>query len=194
MQRAARVATVATALLFGCGGTPASMSSPLDVTLAMYSAQAMTLTVVNEGDAVDLVYPPQGGFVMFVGAQVRGLDANVADVALKGRLLDAAGTTALASDMRTVTMQPSASDPTTYVPDLRSYVDVANVTVCPSYFPFDLFGQPYTLEIAVTELSTMRTGVSRHGVVPSCRQTDAAMQNKCMCECAANYHIGKCPL
>jgi hypothetical protein len=184
----ARAAFAALALA-SCGGASPPSAASLDVAITMYDQTARQLTTVNDGDTVDLVFPPQGGFVMFVGVKVRGLSSP--NVRLEASLLDTNGTS-LASDTRQLTLHPASNDATLWLPDLSSYVDVANITVCPSYDNVDRFGRPYQLECSVTELSTQRTGKTRRLVVPACRQTDVSLQQRCRCLCAANYTDGKC--
>src|SRR5262249_21626059 len=98
----------------------------------------------------------------------------------------------IAEDSRTVSLSPSADDPTAWAPDLRSFTSVANVAVCPSSSATDRFNQPLRIEVDVTEASTHRTGTTTVGVVPQCRQSDPTQLQLCQCECAANYMLGKC--
>ena len=56
----------------------------------------------------------------------------------------------------------------------------------------DLYDRAFVLEVTVTELRSRRVGTVRRRAIPSCRQSDAAAQKLCQCECAAGYTIGKC--
>jgi hypothetical protein len=175
----------------GCGGskTPdAGDGLPLAVDPAMYALD-MTLVDLHDGDTIDLLYPPQGGFVLFAGAKVRHLAESV--VELRGRLLGLDGTPH-GEDVRTVAMITSLSDPTIATPDLKSYLSVANIPVCPSTSTTDLYDKMYLLEVQVTELQSKRVGVGRRMVTASCRQSDATQLALCRCECGANFMIGKC--
>src|SRR5947209_7399810 len=98
-------------LFFACGDDPALPPmpdvTPIEVAPAMYlSTQA--LMTVKDGDLIDLVRPPQGGYVLFVGARIKGTKEKV--VELRGRLRMASGMV-IGQDGRTVTLQPAADDP-----------------------------------------------------------------------------------
>jgi hypothetical protein len=173
----------------GCGST-AAPTGAIGVTPAMYQPTTMTLTPVADGDAIDLTKPPQGGFVLFVGARVMGLSSGT--VELRGRLIDPSTGKVEAEDRRTVEMMRSTDDATVWIPDLRSFINVANVPVCPSTSTVDRVDKPFQLEVQVTERATNRVGTAVRQVVPSCRQTDAPTQTLCQCECQANFTIGKC--
>jgi hypothetical protein len=177
--------------LAGCAAGTAAVpdAGALDVQPAMY-AITMTLTPVNEGDTIDLVEPPQGGEVLFVGAQVRGLAETT--VELTGRLLDLTSGATIAANARTVAMVASPSDPTISIPDLRIYTNVSNITVCPMQSPVAFDGLTATLEVEVQELSSQRTGSGRRTVTLACRQSDPTAKALCSCQCAANYVIGMC--
>ena len=174
--------------LVGCGA--AAPSQPIGIAPADYDAAAMTLTELTAGGPVDLVFPPQGGFVLFVGGRVHGLsDGNVQ---MSARLLDPATQIVVAMDTRVVTLQHDPNDASTWQPDLRSYQNVPNVTMCPSTSTTDLFDVPLTLELTVTELTSKRVGTTTIVTVPSCRQSDAQKLALCKCECGGNWTPTKC--
>jgi hypothetical protein len=160
----------------------------LTVTPGVYDPLAQSLTDIADGDSIDLVRPPQGGYVVFVGARVRGETERSVEIA--ATLTDAA---AMETDRRTVTMQPSPTDPTIYQPDLRSFVGVANITMCPSTATVDRDDVPMTLTVRVTESTSRRFGETTRRVTPSCRQTDAHERSICQCMCQTGFSIGKCP-
>jgi hypothetical protein len=162
----------------------------LDVVPGVYDNTALTLTDLNDGDLISLIRPPQGGFVLFLGARVRGL--HDASVELRGRLLDPATGALLTEEGRTVDLLPSAGDPSLFVPDLRSYTNVSNVPVCPSSLPGDHYGHEVTVEVVVTEKISGRAGGAQRRATPSCRQTDPTQLQLCQCECAAGFMLGKC--
>jgi hypothetical protein len=176
-------------LAAGCSSPPPPPAGDILVTPTEYDAVAMTQTALADGDPIDLVNPPQGGFVLFVGAIVRNLSQTT--VALHAALQDPSGTT-LAEDSRTVSFVASPGDPGAFVPDLRSFTGVANVAVCPNASSTDRYNQPFQLEVDVTEAATGRRGSATVGVTPSCRQTDTVKLTLCYCECSANFMVGKC--
>jgi hypothetical protein len=187
-----RTFLLALSVCAACGKPPPGM--PIDVVATNYDPVQSMQVPLTEGGPIDLVRPPQGGFVVFVGVQVR----NVADpagvtVALHAALADPSGTP-ISEDTRTVSLVPAADDATLFVPDLRSFTNVANVAVCPSSSTTDRFNQPFQIEVDVTEASTRRTGRTTVGVVPTCRQSDPVQLTLCECECAANYFLGKCTM
>lgn len=181
---------VLTLALVGCGGAAPSPGEPITVTPAGYDAAAMTLTDLASGGPIDLVFPPQGGFVLFVSGRVHNLgDGNVE---MHARMIDPGSQALLAEDKRVVTLQRDAADASSWIPDLRSFQNVPNVTMCPSSSTTDRFDVPLTLELTVTELSSQRVGTATLSTVPSCRQTDPTQLALCKCECAANWTPTKC--
>jgi hypothetical protein len=175
------------ALAIGCGG-PSNTGPPIEVIPAMYHVD-QTLIDVRDGDTISLEFPPQGGHVLFVGARLRNLDDAL--VTLRARLRSAVDNSIVGEEARTIEFLPS-EDATLRIPDLRSYSNVCNVPMCPSYTEHDLYDQPFLLEVEATELSTERTGTAQRMVVPSCLQADATLRASCQCECQANYVLGKC--
>ena len=155
----------------------------------MYVRERMALSEIQDGDPIDLLLPPQGGHVMFIGAKVRGGRGGAA--LLRAQLLDLRSGALLAEDGRTVTLG-GAGEADLWQPDLRSYGNVANIPVCPSYSGVDFHGQPFTLQVQVTDLVTRQSGTATRRAVPSCRQEGAAERALCECECAAGYQPGKC--
>jgi hypothetical protein len=176
--------------LLGCGAAAPSPTAPLTVTPAGYDAAAMTLTDLAPGGPIDLVFPPQGGFVLFVGGRVRGLDDG--NVEMRAQMIDPGSQAVIAENKRVVTLQRDAADAGSWIPDLRSFQNVPNVTMCPSTSATDVFDVPLTLQLTVTELSSGRVGMATLSTVPSCRQTDPKQLALCKCECAANWTPTKC--
>ena len=174
-------------LPIGCkgGGT----GGPIAVTPAMYRVDK-TLVDVADGDEISLEFPPQGGHVLFVGARVRGLEDDLAE--LRGRLRNPDDDTIIAEEGRTVAFDPSPDDPGLKIPDLRNYANVANVAVCPSYTGLDHSGRSFILEVTVTGTSSNQIGSATRLVVPTCQQADPTERQYCVCDCAANYFLGKC--
>ncbi len=179
--------TLASAAI-ACGPPPPS-GLPLEVVPCEYLT-SMRMVDLMDGDPVSLEFPPQGGHVLFIGARARNLDDSVAT--LRARLRSVADNSIFAEEARTVTFDPSPDDPALKIPDLRTYSNVSNVPVCPSYSAVDLYDHPFTLEVIITESRTGREGSATRTVKPSCKQTDAAALRACKCECEANYVLGKC--
>src|SRR5882672_2401894 len=90
-------------VLLGCGAGAPSPGAPITITPAGYDATAMALTDLTPGGPIDLVFPPQGGFVLFVGGRVHDLaDGNVE---LHARVTDPASGALVAENKRVVTLQ-----------------------------------------------------------------------------------------
>jgi hypothetical protein len=176
--------------LLGCGAGAPSPAASITVTPASYDATAMALTDLAPGGPIDLVFPPQGGFVLFVGARVRGLDNG--NVEMRAQMIDPTSQAVIAENKRVVTLQRDPADAASWIPDLRSFQNVPNVTMCPSTSATDRFGVPLTLALTVTELSSSRAGMATLSTVPSCRQSDAKQLALCQCECGANWTPTRC--
>jgi hypothetical protein len=185
MRRWATVIAI-TLAASGCGTPPPPGAG---IALAPMQYDFTNRVQVPLGAELDLVKPPQGGFVVFIGARVQHLLEDT--VELRGRLRDAAGEI-LAEDSRTILMQAPADDPAASVPDLNSYFNVSNIAVCPSASPTDRHNLPLTVEVVVTELKSRRTGTGTVQTTLVCRQTDPTQLKLCQCECAGGYFLGKC--
>lgn len=145
------------------------------------------LAPVAPGGQVLIKPPPQGGYVLYVGAQVRNVDA--CNIELRGRMSDPKTGEQIGFDARTTDLIPSGDG--WGRPDPSNNANVANVNACPHYKDLDLHGHPYTLEMTATDAGGRRATVSQT-VTPTCQFTDAREQRDCECTCGANYMLGKC--
>ena len=160
--------------LLGCGAAAPSSGAPITITPAGYDATAMALTDLTPGGPIDLVFPPQGGFVLFVGGRVH--DLSDGNVEMRARMIDPGSGALVAENKRVVTLQRDPADANSWIPDLRSFQNVPNVTMCPSSSTTDLFDVPLTLELTVTELTSGRVGngdAAERAVVPPDRREAA---------------------
>lgn len=143
-----------------------------------------TATLVNEGDVVPVIFPPQGGRVIFAGARAKNLDA--CGVTLTGAVRDLA-TKQVRVDARTVNLLPAAdgfveTDPT----DFSTF---SNVPVCPNQWSdTDIFGTEYELEITIADRAG-RTATKTLRVTPECAEPDRKAE--CLCICKAGYVLGE---
>jgi hypothetical protein len=160
----------------------------IEVTPTQYNAMRQVQTALLPGDDLDLVRPPQGGFVLFIGVRVRGLEE--ATVELESQLLD--GGVVATSDRRTVRLIPMAEDVRLYQPDLTVFTNVNHVPMCPSQSAVDRFDRPFRLRQTVREPGSGRVGAAELEVTPRCRQSDATELARCRCECERDYRLGKC--
>ena len=131
--------------------------------------------------------PPQGGYVMYVGARVKNMDA--CGIEFAGRLLDSAGNE-IGFDSRTTSLMIGADG---YGHPGTDLSNVSNVNGCPQVSTKDIQGQPAKLILTVTDREK-RTLTFTNNVVPTCNHADPNLQQHCICTCSANYFPGKCSL
>jgi hypothetical protein len=142
---------------------------------------------VADGGPVALIFPPQGGRVIFAGVRARNVDP--CGVELSGALRDLA-THQVRVDVRTVNLAATSDG---YVASTDSSISTfANVPVCPNQWSsVDAFGQPYDLEMTLTDRAG-RTASQKIRVVPACAEPDRAAE--CRCICKEGYVLGEaCP-
>ena len=144
------------------------------------------LKEVHQGDAIPLEPPPQGGYVFYVGAKVRNVDA--CGIQLAGTLRDPDSGDRIGYDARTTDLLLTADG--WGQPDPGNNANVANVNGCPDYGAKDVQGKPYQLEMYATDRSG-RTAKVTASVVPTCMQSNPLVQQDCLCNCSANYMLGK---
>jgi hypothetical protein len=174
----------------GAGGTG---GGGVEVFPGIFTDINQPLDMVNDGDDIPLDAAPQGGHVIHVGAQVRGLTGDTVEI--RGRLRVSEGGTIVAEEARTVVMRPVPGDPTLMQTDLETISQLSHVPVCPDYDARDVVDTAAVLEVTITELYTdpPRVGVASRKVTPRCNTGDATLDDACTCECKGNYTLGKCP-
>lgn len=154
------------------------------------------MRLLSDGDPIELVAALQGGFVIYVAAQVEEFRSTQAEIV--ARLIDPTTSALRREDKRTIVMKPIDGQPGWKQPDLRSRSQVAHLVVCPNEETKDVFGQPFRLELRMTEVADdsfkgpPRTGSATVNVTPNCADSDANLKKRCNCECEANYALGKC--
>lgn len=143
-----------------------------------------TATPVMDGDTVPLIFPPQGGRVIFAGARAKNLDA--CGVTLTGALRDPT-TKQVRLDARTVNLTPASdgwveTDPT-------DYSSFSNIPVCPNQWSeTDIYGTTYELEITLADRNG-RSVTKRLNVTPVCAEPDRIAE--CLCICKGGYVLGE---
>ena len=141
-------------------------------------------TEVTDGSVVPLIFPPQGGRVIFAGARVKNIDA--CGVTLTGALRDLS-TMQVRVDARTVNLVATAdgyaeSDPT----DISSF---SNIPVCPNQWATaDIFEVEYELEIVVVDRGGRSVSKKLH-VTPQCAEPER--EAECRCICKGGYILGE---
>jgi hypothetical protein len=142
------------------------------------------LHVVDAGATVPLIFPPQGGRVIFSG--VRALNLDPCAVTLAGALRDEA-TMEVRVDTRTVDLVPTSGGWVESNPaDISSF---SNIPVCPNEWSVtSLYGAAYQLVMSVTD-SAGKTATATLEVHPTCAEPDNLAE--CLCICMAGYVLGQ---
>lgn len=180
----------------GSAGAGGSAALALAVHPANFIQESEPMRMLSNGDPVELVAALQGGFVIYVGAQVENFRSTQGEIV--AQLYDPTTSALRREDTRTIVMKPIDGQPGWKQPDLRSRSQVAHLVVCPNEEPTDVFGQPFRLELRMTEVAdgsfkgAPRSGSASLTVTPRCADLDANQKARCSCECEANYTIGKC--
>lgn len=177
-------------VLAGCGTSAKPLADLGTIAVVPTEYDAGKMTQAPLGAQLDLVRPPQGGYVVFVGARVTGF-AQPTTVELTGLLKE--GATVISQDARTVTLEQAPDDPNVWIPDLRSFTSVSNIAVCPSNSTTDRVNATFTLEVQVLDRATGRMGAGDQTTQLVCNQSDAMVKANCTCECQGNFMVGKCP-
>jgi hypothetical protein len=146
-----------------------------------------TVQPIATGDTVPLVFPPQGGQVIFVG--IRATNVEGCALQLTGALRDLA-TQEVRVDSRTIDLQPEGDGwGVTGLNGMASAANFANVPVCPNeWSSTNIYGTVYGLEVTAQD-TRGHTVTQKIHVTPQCSQPD--LQSQCLCECMAGYMLGQ---
>jgi hypothetical protein len=186
---------VTTTLLFGClAGCPGPKippptcddtfigdpTQPPEAIIVVTDGLSGALADVNDGDAVPLARPPQGGQVTYAAARVRNM--NRCAVQFRGRFRDPTTMVELAFDGRSADLIVGADG--WGRPDVTQLSNLANIALCPDNDPTrDNQGQTALLEMTSTDQHGHSVTMTA-SVVPTCTSPDAAMRALCVCECS----------
>jgi hypothetical protein len=142
------------------------------------------LVPVEEGGAIPLMLPPQGGRVIFAGVRARNVDP--CSVTITGVLRDPA-TQKIQIDVRTPNLdlagdgwaQSAAGDISTF----------SNIPTCPNQWSAsDLYGQAFDLVMTIADVGC-KTATKTVRVTPEC--AEPANVAECLCICGGGYEIGQ---
>lgn len=148
---------------------------------------------LDDGDALHLWNAPQGGHVVLVGAEVRGLAAD--KVRIEARLLDASTEDLIKDDVRNIVMKPIEAEEGWMTPDIRSRAQVAHIPMCPDVQSRTLLGREFLLEVEIEQTEPCAVaGIGRVLVVPDCNQEALSEREFCACQCHPDYEPGQCNL
>lgn len=175
--------------VIGCGGESARDAGPvrcpigdlsappeieivhLDATNTMFKTQAM--------DRVPLQAPPQGGWIVLLGARARNIDG--CRVALKTVLVDACTNAVIKLDDRPTLLEIGSDGWGT-----SSLTTFGNLPVCPQATATrDLHDVPYVVTVILEDADGKRAEAQRT-IVPTCPPSTPL----CNCQCARDYVIG----
>jgi hypothetical protein len=157
-------------------------SAPMELFVTASNAGGV-LSPLSEGASASIVFPPQGGRVVFAGVRVKNVDP--CGVRLAGALRDPVSKQ-VRLDNRILNLKPSAdgyaeSDPM----DISSF---ANIPVCPNQWSSqDLFDNPHELTVSLTDRDK-RTATVVLSIVPRC--DEEGLEAECRCICDADYVLG----
>jgi hypothetical protein len=139
---------------------------------------------VTDGGAVPMMFPPQGGRVIFVG--VRAFNIDPCQVHLSGALRDP-HSQQVRLDARTVNLR--VTDGGSAISVDTNITTYANIPVCPNQWSdTDLYGNPYTLEMSLKDRAG-RSLTQTLTVVPYC--AEPANEADCRCMCRGGYMLGQ---
>jgi hypothetical protein len=141
-----------------------------------------------DGGPVPLLMPPQGGRVIFAG--VRATNVDGCGLQLTGALRNPT-TGRVTFESRTINLTATGDGWGTSATsaDASAIGSFSNIPVCPNeWSASDLFGQPYWLEMTVTDREK-RQLAKKVQVTPECAQPDNLGQ--CLCICMAGYVLGQ---
>jgi hypothetical protein len=139
---------------------------------------------VKNGDRVPLLFPPQGGRVIFAGVRATNVDACAAS--LGGALRDLA-TGQVRLDERTVNLKPAGGG---WGGSVDAAIDTfANVPTCPNEWASTAVDDhPFELVVTLTDRGG-RTVTETRTVTPSCAEPDR--EAECRCICRHGYVLGE---
>jgi hypothetical protein len=172
------------------GATEANEAGPLVVLPAQFTEESTPMRMLAEGDPVDLWSAPQGGHVVLVGAKVRNMPSDTANLKVRFRRPDTGFI--VAEEGRTVKMVPVPDEPGAMEPDLRTRSQVSNVPLCPSYGSLGIVDEAFLMEVEVTALYADPPPSGRATVHVVARCSAPSDEAFCRCDCGADYSLGKC--
>lgn len=151
MTRAPAVASLALcAALAGCDPVGAEPTERLEIRAFRYEPPELDVTVLADGDSVELWHAPQGGFVLPIGARVRGLDSS--NIEIRARLSDTDTNEVFGEHVRIALMAALADEPGWVENDRRSITQFAHIPLCPSPLAVDPLARERLLSVSVLEL------------------------------------------
>lgn len=144
------------------------------------------IEMLEDGDILPLITPPQGGKVAFIGVRARNIDG--CPLRIDTALFDPETEEVVSLERRPIRLKPTMDG--WLLPLLpNSIANYSNLPACPrAGLAHDIHGEPYRLEIVVTDKKN-RTAAAELDVIPTC--AEPAFYERCRCECRADYELGQ---
>ncbi len=156
---------------------------PIEAVLTVRDVNGKSVEL-KDGDEVPLVFPPQGGRVVFLGARVKNVDPCA--VKLSGAIRDPA-TNQVRIDNRSVNLRLAPDGFGTGVDDDIS--TFSNVPMCPNQWAStDAYDKPFRVEVTVQDRGG-RSVTKQAMVTPKCAEPDRLAE--CLCICKQGYVLGE---
>jgi hypothetical protein len=139
---------------------------------------------IADGAKVALLFPPQGGRVVFVGVRATNLDP--CGVKLAGAMRDVTSKQ-VRIDTRTINLEPASDGWGQSAPgDIASF---ANVPLCPNQWSTtNIYGTEYEVEVTLTDRDKRKVTKTIR-VTPECAEPSLAAE--CACICKGGYVLGE---
>lgn len=157
-------------------------NAPMELVVTALAVGPVAKTL-SEGESATLMFPPQGGRVLFAGVRAKNVDP--CSVRLAGALRDPqSGQVRI--DNRIVNLKPTPegyaeSDPE----DISTF---SNIPACPNQWSDqDVFDKPYELTVSLTDRDKRKATVVVN-IVPRC--DEAGLEGACKCICDVDYVLG----
>lgn len=141
---------------------------------------------IGDGDPIDIITPPQGGRVVFVGVRARNLSA--CGVQLKGIIRDPE-TKRTMFDRRTINLKRAPDGWGTSVDsDISTF---SNIGVCPNQWSArDVVDQDYEIEVQLMDKKG-RSAAKSVMVRPACNEQEPELAAECRCICQPMRELGE---
>ena len=163
--------------------------APIELEVMTLDPDYVAQPFASGGDA-SILFPPQGGRVIFVGVRAKNLDPCA--VRLAGALRDPA-TMQVRIDTRTVNLDPTEDGwGTSDAGDISTF---SNIPVCPNnWASTDVFDQTFTLVLSVRDRNG-KEAKTELDLVPRCDEVSTVdgqnLQKECLCICKQGYVTGE---
>ncbi len=156
------------------------LTAPAELEIVNLGSDQATISKTQAQASVPLIPPPQGGWIILIGARARNLDG--CRLNLTTALVDACTGEILSIDKRPTLLEVGADGW-----GVSSVTTFGNLPVCPVLTATrDLHEVPYIVNVLVEDASGKQASASIT-IVPTCGDEPS----RCRCECARDYTTGQ---